>query len=125
MKIDIAKALQKSGVELRPAWARGGLVLAKGLSQHRLSQVKWPWHVAVDLKHEQEVYDAFAALPHSIRPRLKEGKGRVELTTTSSSSSTAPEPSESREVFHWGEVGVERTFIHCARPLSPRSNATI
>jgi predicted RNA-binding protein with RPS1 domain len=73
---DFASALLGRGIDLKPDWAGGAIVLVEGLQPDDLQDEYGRWNVAVRECDEHYIHDALKKLPYNIRPRLKPGVGR-------------------------------------------------
>lgn len=72
----LALSLLDKGIDVRPTWAGGAIVLVEGLEPEALDDDLLSWNVAVHDSEEPSVFEAMQKLPYKIRPRLKPGAGR-------------------------------------------------
>lgn len=88
---ELALNLLSQGLDVRPSWASGSIVLAD-IPAYAVSEAQHRWHVAVREEDEQQVYLALRPLAHDVRPRLKcgdHGRFFVPNFTGASQSSSA------------------------------------
>merc|ERR1712032_383168 len=73
---DFARALLDRGMNLKPDWAGGAIVMVDGLQPEDLQDDYGRWNVAVCECDEHHIHEALKKLPYNLRPRLKPGVGR-------------------------------------------------
>eukprot|EP00930_Biecheleria_cincta_P038674 TRINITY_DN26561_c0_g1_i1.p2 TRINITY_DN26561_c0_g1~~TRINITY_DN26561_c0_g1_i1.p2 ORF type:complete len:276 (-),score=48.95 TRINITY_DN26561_c0_g1_i1:250-1077(-) len=72
----LASTFLGNGIDVRPSWAGGAIVLVEGLGMEDLHDDIGTWNVAVSDVDEPSIFEALQTLPCKIRPRLKPGIGR-------------------------------------------------
>mmetsp|Transcript_96578 Transcript_96578/g.191424 ORF Transcript_96578/g.191424 Transcript_96578/m.191424 type:complete len:144 (+) Transcript_96578:477-908(+) len=126
--MEVAKRLERKGLELRPSWAQGAWILAEDVDADDFGDIPWTWNLAVSCEDEDSVFAALAALPYKIRPRFKPGIGRYQVPqleslmmdassdsedvgpTFSASSSSMP-AAAADQAYDWRCIEVNRTFL--------------
>jgi len=121
----LASSFLDKGIDIRPSWAGGAIVLVEGLGPEALDEDSVTWNVAVSEADEPHIFEALQMLPY-IRPRLKPGTGRrlvpddLELFLLSDDDGhSAQHSTDDENVDVQGlteppqfEVCIVRTFIH-------------
>mmetsp|Transcript_46241 Transcript_46241/g.104850 ORF Transcript_46241/g.104850 Transcript_46241/m.104850 type:complete len:361 (+) Transcript_46241:266-1348(+) len=142
---DFARALLDRGIDLKPDWAGGAIVMVEGLQPEDLQDDYGRWNVAVCECDEHCIHEALKKLPYNIRPRLKPDvgrqyvPGRAELFCTSEMDGDSMQISESEDEENslssehtndtCGEVNGEeiyyaRTFLHVrVKPVASMRSA--
>jgi hypothetical protein len=122
-----ARVMAASGA-LQPKWAGGKLILAEGVTEASVSEVREDWHVAVRSADEGEIEATLRAVLGRQRPRVKASGGRVlvpqgtSLFQLSNSSSDGP-----GFAGDWADlVVIRRTFIDIPVGVlaAPRASAS-
>merc|ERR1712008_625857 len=148
---DVAQRLCARGWDIKPEWAKGALVLVKGLEAQSITEDRGRWDVVLHQADEQAIVEAIRALPYNKRPRLKETDGRFLIPDECSwfddlSGSHLDVWSGKDDAAYWRDrppteaetcggqddadcsipIQVKRTFIHVAiaPELSPRTSKT-
>jgi len=118
----LAERFRAARVDVRPAWAKGAVVLADGICQAALEEVPYPWNVVVRESDEADVHEVLKSLPYNLRPRLKQGCGRcfvpsdisllADISESDPDEAASGADSSQRADVEWQGVTVRRTFLH-------------
>jgi len=135
MESSLAQTLSAQGVNLKPEWAGGAKIFAKGVSADVLDKIYFDLgvqHILVAVDDELKVYEALQVLPYKDRPRLKASTGRFILDTDdlerftdlSDDEQCIPEPgaaADSSDQY----LPVKATFIHFSSSAGSSSARTV
>eukprot|EP00928_Gymnodinium_smaydae_P040468 TRINITY_DN27448_c0_g1_i1.p1 TRINITY_DN27448_c0_g1~~TRINITY_DN27448_c0_g1_i1.p1 ORF type:complete len:481 (+),score=32.41 TRINITY_DN27448_c0_g1_i1:57-1499(+) len=120
LESSLAQELSHEGVLVKPDWAGGAKILARGVTDDLLAIVPFALgveHVIVAVSDEKCVYEALQELPYAKRPRLKRSCGRLpldddmELFNVSDDESAGSNDALAMDVAH-SYMPIRRTFIH-------------
>eukprot|EP00928_Gymnodinium_smaydae_P065878 TRINITY_DN48967_c0_g1_i1.p1 TRINITY_DN48967_c0_g1~~TRINITY_DN48967_c0_g1_i1.p1 ORF type:complete len:143 (-),score=23.83 TRINITY_DN48967_c0_g1_i1:262-660(-) len=116
----MAVQLAADGAALHPEFAKGRLVLAKGVTEGALSEARGPWHVAVRVADESKVYSTLRQCLGRHRPRLKKDDGRFLVPEDISLFDDASSGSQATMEQWWDILDVKRTFLQTrSAPMLP------